>query len=350
MQAATKVFFNTGVLYLRMLLTVGISLYTTRLVLNALGVDDFGIYNLIAGIITMLSFLNTAMAVSTQRYLSFYQGRKDKGMQKMVFANSFLLHILIGLSVVILLEAIGVFLFDGFLNIPGDRIEVARIIYHFMSLTVFFTIVAVPFSGSLYAHENILWVAIVTIIEVLLKLGIAILLYTINFDKLIFYGFTMAAVSIVSLLLYMIFCMKKYEECSLKVRRFYDKSLMKELSSFAGWNLFGAICGVGRSQGLAVILNLFFGTIVNAAYAIANQISGQLNFFSATMLRALNPQIMKSEGAGDRERMLRLSMSASKFGFFLLAFIAIPCIFEMPSILKFWLINCRFTICISSNR
>jgi O-antigen/teichoic acid export membrane protein len=150
------------------------------------------------------------------------------------------------------------------------------------------------------------------------------------------YGLLTAILGGISFLLYAGYCLKKYNECTLMEYKI-DKPLIKELSSFAGWNLFGALCGIGRTQGLAVLLNMFFGTIINAAYGVANQVAGQMNFFSATMLRALNPQIMKSEGMNDRQRMLRLSMMASKFGFFLLAFIAIPCIFEMPAILKFWL-------------
>jgi len=339
MQAANRVILNTCVLYLRVIITAGITLYTTRLVLNALGQVDYGIYNLIAGVILMLSFLNTAMAVSTQRYLSVYQGKSDLWMQKKIFTNSLLLHIIIGILVVIFLEIIGIFLFDGFFNIPEERIRIAEYIYHFMTISVFFTIVSVPFSGSLFAHENIVWIAVVSIIEVLIKLVIAIFLYKISIDKLFFYGITMALVSLVSLLLYAFFCLKKYQECSLKIEDRFDKYLLRKLASFAGWNLFGALCAVGKTQGLAVILNLFFGAIVNASYAIANQVSAQMNFFSATLLRTLNPQIMKSEGAGDRKRMLRLSMMASKFGFFLFAFVAIPCIFEMQAILALWLGN-----------
>jgi O-antigen/teichoic acid export membrane protein len=332
-----NVFKNTLILYFRMFLTIGISLYTTRLVLNNLGVIDYGIYNLIAGIVLMLSFLNSAMATSTQRYLSFYQGKEGVSMQKTMFSNSLILHIIIGILIVIALETIGLFLFDGFLNIPKDRRFAAISIYHFMSLTVFFTVISAPFSGSLIAHENMFWVALINIIEVLFKLAIALLLGQLQTDKLIFYGLSMALISIVNLLMYSIFCINKYEECTLFIFRDYNILIIRELRSFAGWNLFGAICGVGRSQGLAVILNLFLGSTVNAAYGIANQISTQLSFFSTTLLQAINPQIMKSEGSGDRKRMLRLSMMASKFSFFLLAFIAIPSMFEMTYLLKLWL-------------
>jgi len=337
--SGSRVIKNTGILYVRMFITVGISLYSTRLVLNGLGVTDYGVYTLVSGVIVMISFLNSALSTSTQRYLSFYQGRKNLELQKTVFTNSLLLHLLMGIGIVIALEIAGLFLFHGFLNIPVDRLSSATLIYHCMSLTVFFSFITVPFSGLLISHENMLLGAIVNIVEVCLRLVIALSLYLITSDKLIFYGCAMAMVSIVSLVLYVIFCKRNYDECSFRIFKNVKKEMMKELSAFAGWNLFGAACGVSRSQGMAIILNLFFGSVINAAYGIANQVSAQLNFFSATMLQAINPQIMKSEGAGDRPRMLRLSMMASKFGFFLLAILAIPCIFEMPAILHLWLKN-----------
>lgn len=337
MHAANRVALNTGILYVRMLLTMAISLYTTRLILNALGEVDYGIFNLIAGVIAMLSFLNTAMATSTQRYLSYHQGRNDIVMQTKVFGNSIVVHVLIGLVIIAGLEIAGYYFLDGFLKIPANRMEAARVVYHYMSATVFFTIVSVPFLGSLTAHENMFWVAVVTVVETFLKLGIALFLFITTTDKLVVYGLLTASISIVSFLLYALYCIKRFPECDMRSITSFDKSIVKELTSFAGWNLFGSLCSVGRSQGLAILLNIFFGTVVNAAYGIANQVSAQLTFFSATMLRTLNPQIMKSEGANDRKRMLRLSMMASKFGFYLLAVFAIPCIFEMHNVLSLWL-------------
>jgi O-antigen/teichoic acid export membrane protein len=335
--ASIRVAFNTGILYAKMLITMGMSLYSTRLVLNALGESDYGIFNLIAGVIAMLSFLNGAMTVSTQRYLSFHQGMGDFEMQKKIFTNSWVLHIAISIIVVIVLLTFVPFLFGSFLNIPADRIPIAKALYYFMSVSVFFTIIEVPFTASLNAHENMFWIAIVNIIESVIKLGMALsLFYFIQSNRLIVYGMLMTVLSMIIFVLYATYCLKKYVECSIS-NYHIDKVLIRELGSFAGWNLFGALCGLGKTQGIAIILNIFFGTVVNAAYGIANQVASQMNFFSATMLRALNPQIMKSEGANNREKMLWLSMIASKFGFFLLAFIAIPCIFEMPAILKIWL-------------
>ncbi|HXD92363.1 MAG TPA: MATE family efflux transporter [Bacteroidia bacterium] len=343
---------NTLILYIRMLITVGISLYSTRLVLNALGAKDFGIYNLIAGIVSMMAFVNLSMTTATQRYLSFHQGKNDPNMQKKVFSNSLLLHLLIGTAVILALEVGGPFFFSGFLKIPMERIDAAKIIYHYMVISIFITIISSPFTGILMAHENMLWVAVVNIVEVLLRLSVAVYMYKIHTDVLIFYGWTMVGVSAISTLMYIVFCFKEYKECTFRMAGNFDRPLIKELSSFAGWNLFGAACGVGRAEAIAVILNIFFGTVINAAYGIANQVSNQMKFFSASLLRAMDPQIMKSEGAQNRKRMLRLSMLASKYGFFLLAFISIPCIFEMPLILKFWLKNvpdytivfCRLTL------
>ncbi len=345
MGAGNKVIINTGILYGRMLLTMGVSLYSTRLVLNALGSTDYGIFSLVAGVIAMLAFLNSAMATSTQRYLSFHQAKDDSTLLRKVFTNSLMLHVLIGLIIVIFIEVAGLFLFNGFLNIPSNRIESAKFIYHFMAGSIFFSISVVPFIASLNAHENMIWIAFVSIIEALLKLGVALLLLNSQNDKLLMYGLLTALISLLILISHMIYCLKNYRECTLYKFWKFDKILIKEMTSFAGWNLFGSLCTLSRVEGFTILLNLFFGTVVNAAYGIANQVAGQLGFFSITMLQALNPQIMKSEGADNRERMLRLSLIASKFSFFLLAVIAIPIIFEMNLILKFWLKNVpEFTI------
>lgn len=337
MTSANRVIINTAILYGRMVLTVGVSLYSTRLILEALGNIDYGIFQLVGGVIAMLAFLKNAMATSTQRFLSFHQGRKNIEKQKSVFTNSLMMHVVGGLFIVLVLASLEPFLFEQFLNIPENRIYAAKVVYRTMLFSLFFSMVNVPFIGSLVAHENLLFVAVINIIESLLKLAIAFLLVGLANNQLIVYGWLMAALAFLTLLLYMGYCFKKFEECTVQGFFKVDKVQVKELSSFAGWNLFGALCGVGRNQGLAVLLNLYFGAAINAAYGIANQVASQMNFFSATMLRAMNPQIMKSEGSGDRERMLRLSMMASKFGFFLVAIIGIPAIFEMTEILNFWL-------------
>jgi O-antigen/teichoic acid export membrane protein len=339
MNSTDRIAFNTSILYGRMIITMGITLFSTRLLLNVLGEVDYGIFNLIAGIILMLSFLNNAMATSTQRYLSYYQGKNDIILQKKIFINSLVIHIYIAILLIIVLELAGVFFFNGVLKITVNRMDSSKVVYHFISGSVFFSVLSVPFNASLIAHENMLWVAIINIMESVLKFGATLLLYYSEYDKLILYGKLTFVISGVSFLFYACYCLIKYEECNVRPPFNIDKSITKDLTSFAGWNLFGALSGIGKTQGVAILLNVFFGAKVNAAYGISNQVSGQLNFFSGTMLRAINPQIMKSEGENDRPRMIKLSLIASKFGFLLLAIFAIPCIFEMDAILKYWLKN-----------
>ncbi|HHU35155.1 MAG TPA: MATE family efflux transporter [Bacteroidetes bacterium] len=338
---AHRVVINSSILYVKMIISVIIVFFSTRLVLGALGADDYGLYNLVAGVIAMLSFLKSAIAGSTQRYLSYYQGKNDLELQKKIFINSVYLHIAIGVGLVIILETVGLFLFDieGLLRIDPDKIWEAKTIYHFMSATMFFTILSVPFSGTMNAHENLLGIAIIELIEVVLRLAIALaLFFLVKSGKLIFYGLLTASITVVTCIISAIYCKIKYPECeSFFDKKYVQLPLLKELSSFAGWTLMGSFSGVAKSQGIAIVLNHFMGTIANAAYGITNQVVGQLNYFTTTMFRAFNPQIMKTEGADQREKMVHLSMIGCKFGFFLLAFIAIPCLFEMPALLDIWL-------------
>ena len=337
MRPANRVVVNTGFLYGKMLITMLISLYSTRLILNALGAVDYGIFNLVGGVIAMLSFLNGAMSVATQRYLSFYLGAGEKHKLKSVFNSSIVLHLVIGFIIVLLLEFGGLLLFNGTLNIPADRIGVAKIVFHFMVISTFFTINAVPYDAAINTHENFLFDALTGIFESIIKLGIAIWLIYTEVDKLILYGALIAGLTIIIRIIKSIYCFRKYEECRVRLTSYFDTGLLKEMFSFAGWNLFGSFCSVISNQGIAIVLNLFFGIIVNAAYSIATQVNGQLSSFSINMLKALNPQIVKSEGSGDRERMLRLAILACKLSFFLIAFFAIPIVLEMPFILNLWL-------------
>lgn len=337
MQAANRVVINTGTLYGKMLITIVISLYATRLVLNALGANDFGIFNLISGVIAMLSFVNMAMTLSTQRYMSYSLGGGDLEKLRTVFTSSALLHLVLGFLLVALFEIAGYYMFNHVLNIAPDRVYAARVIFHLMVVSAFFTVISVPYDAVINARENMMLVAITGILESLLKLGIAIYLQYASSDKLILFAAFSAAVTVVMLLVKRVYCLGRYEETRIRIKKYFSKPLLKEMFGYGGWNMFGAVSVVGRNQGIAMILNVFFGTVVNAAYGIANQVNAQLSFFSVTMLQSLNPQIIKSEGRGDRERMLRLAMIASKFSFSLLAFFAIPAIIEMPFILQLWL-------------
>lgn len=337
MEAAKRVAKNTGFLYARMIITVFISLYSTRLILKALGADDFGIYNLVGGAIAMLTFLNSAMAAATQRFMSYAQGEGNTEKQKNIFNVSVVLHFVIGFSVVIILEIGGYFLFNGVFKIDPTRIFEAKLIYQFMLVSTFFTIITVPYDAVINARENMLWVAIVGVVNAVIRLGIAIYITYTSFDHLISYGLLMALMSILLLIVTRIYCHINYEEVIFNVKKYFDKSLFKEMTSFAGWAFIASTTNIIANYGQGIILNTFFGTIVNAAQGVANQVRGQLGAFAVSMLQALNPVIAKSEGAGDRNMMLNASMKGSKVSFFLLMFFYVPVLLEMPMIFKLWL-------------
>lgn len=337
MQNAKRVLKNTGFLYVKIVLTIFIALYSTRLILIALGEVDFGIFNLVGGVIGMLSFINGAMIIATQRYMSIAMGSGDMQKMKSVFNSSVVLHLIISLIMIVVLEIAGAFMFEGGLNIPPERIHTAKFIFHFMIVSTFFTINAVPYDAAINSHENMLLDAILGVFEALMKLGIAIWLTHVNTDKLIFYGIMIASLTVLIRVIKSIYCHRYYEECTINIRANLQFSLLKEMLFFAGWSVFGLFCSVLKNQGLAILLNLFFGIVVNAAYGIANQVNSNIKLFSTNMVRAIMPQITKSEGSGDHDRMLRLSIFASKISFFLLAFFAVPIIVEMHFVLKIWL-------------
>lgn len=322
-----------------MAITVFISLYSTRLILAALGVSDFGLFNLVGGVISMLGFLNSSMAAATQRFMSFALGAGDLEKVKRIFNMSSLLHWGIAVLVLLLLEGAGYFFFHGVLNIAPDRIEVAKLIYQFMVISTLFTVISVPYEAVITSHENMLVYAIMGVIEAICKLGIAFYITYTGIDHLVMYGLLMAALSILLLLIKRIYCHQVYEECHLHVKQYYDKPLLKEMGGFAGWSLLGISSGMIANYGQSIVLNIYFGTFVNAAQSIAVQISGQLGFFSLTLTKVMNPIIDKYEGSGDRMNMVKSTFIGTKVSFFLLSILYIPFLIEMPLILKYWLKN-----------
>jgi O-antigen/teichoic acid export membrane protein len=338
-QASTRVVMNTGILYAKMGVTMFISLYTTRLILNSLGASDFGIFNIVGGAIAMLGFLNAAMAGATQRFMSYSEGTGDKDKQKSIFNVSVILHFCIALLLGVVLLIAGYFFFNGILNIPADRMHAARMVYYFMIISTMLTVMTVPYDAVLNAHENMLYYAIVGIIESVLKLAVAfVVVYTLA-DKLIIYGLLMACISLTVMIIMRVYCKKKYVECEFRPRTYYDKPLMREMTGFAGWSFLSSFSSIIGQNGLGIVLNHFFGAMLNAAQGIANQLCGQLQVFSNTMLKALNPVITKSEGAGNRFQMLQSSMIGCKFSFFLVAFFAIPFLIDAPYVMGIWLKN-----------
>ena len=339
MQPGNKVILNTAILYAKMMLSIVVGLLSTRLVLISLGVEDYGIYNLVAGIVSMLSFLNTSLAVSTQRFLSFSLGKDDAKLLEKVFYYSFVLHFLIGIGVVLLVEVLGRFGIQNILSIGPDKINDALTILHFLSSSIFFSILAVPYIAILISRENMFLLSVIEILEAILKLsGVFGLLFYMG-NRLILYAAIISITTFISLVLKIVFCWNKYRETQISLSPLNDKILLKDLTSFAGWYTFVSIGSIGRFQGIQVLLNIFYGIVVNAAYGIANQVNGLMQFFATAILQSIRPQIVKSEGAKNRERVNRLSLIACRYMFFLCAIFSIPLILEMPYVLGLWLKN-----------
>jgi len=337
MTSSQLVFVNTIAQYGRTIINMVLSLYTIRLILSNLGQSDYGIYSLIAGVVAMLSFITNSLVNTTQRFISYYQGIKDGQKLKDIFNNSLVIHILLGIVLILILEICTPFLFNGFLNIPENRIDTAIIVYHLVVLMLFLSFVTSPFRALLISHENIVYLSIIDVFDSLIKVFLVIIMSHLNYDKLLFYSFIMLSVQLINFLCLSIYCFIKYEECIRPNIFKLNRKYITDLGRYAGWNIYGTLCLTGRSQGIAIILNRIYGTIMNAAWGIGAQISGYTNLLSSAVANAMSPQIIKAEGSGNRERTLFLSNILSKTNFFLMSIIGIPCIFEMEEILKLWL-------------
>ena len=337
MTNSQRIIVNTIAQYTRTIINVCLSLYSTRLILSALGQNDFGIYSVVAGVVAMLSFVTNALVITTQRYLSFHHGKNDLNQVRKVFGNSWLLHLFIGLLITIILGTIGPWITQDFLNIEEVRRGAALVVYFAAVVMVLLTFITAPIRALFIARENIVYTSFIDVLDGVLKLLIAILLSKVTYDHLISYSVLLTCISIFNLLAFAIYAAIKFPEFHLPKLRELDKQYIKGLSDFAGWTIYSTGCIIARNQGISVVLNLFYGTIVNSAYGIAMQVSGAVQFVSTSIINAMNPQIMKAEGAGQRERMVRLCEFESKYAFLLLAMIVIPLIAEMEIILKFWL-------------
>jgi O-antigen/teichoic acid export membrane protein len=326
---------NTIMLYLRMLFTLTISLYTSRVVLNILGVEDFGIYNVVGGIVVMFGFLNNAMSASTQRFLTFEMGRGNLYQLNKIFNMSLLIHTLIACLVLILAETIGLWFLNTQLNISNARLNAANTVYQFTILSFIITILYVPFNAILIAHEKMKVFAFISILEVVFKLLIVFTLIFWGFDKLKTYALLVFFVSLLIGVIYSIYGLLNFEEC--KFRLLWEKKLFKEMSSFANWNLLGVFAGLTCNQGVNILLNIFFGSVVNAARGVAYQVQGAVNSFVTNFQLAVNPQIIKSYSIRDKQYMNLLIFRASKYSFFLLLVLSLPLLIETEFILKMWL-------------
>lgn len=300
-----------------------------------LGVEDYGTYNVVGGVVTMFGFFNGAMSSATQRFLSFDLGRKDYVQLRKTFNATQLIHIGIALLIFVLAETIGLWFVNTQLNLPEDRMEAARWVYHFAVLSFMISIIQVPYNSILIARERMSVYAYMSILEVLLKLLIVFMLTWIAFDKLKLYGILLFAVSFIMAFIYRIYCLKQFDETRFELVK--DRALYKTLISYSGWNLFGNIAAVAKGQGVSIILNIFFGTVVNAAQGVANQVFAAINSFVSNFQMASNPQIIKSYASDDKAYMTNLIIRTSKFSFYLLFILTLPVMLEIEYILKIWL-------------
>lgn len=326
---------NTLLLYMRMLFNVCISLVTSRLVLNVLGVEDYGIYNVVGGVVMLFSFLNAAMASSTQRFLTVEMGKGNHSYLQTVFATSRWIHLFISLMILFFAESIGMWLFYHKLIIPVERFSAAMWVYQISILNCITLIMSVPYNASIIAHERMDVFAYISMLDIALRLVAVMVLSSLSHDKLILYSLLLFSISLFIRFIYIIYCRRNLPETRLVL--VWDSALVRRMSSFAVWNLFGNMAYVGFTQGLNVLLNIFFGPTVNAARAVAVQLQGTLNNFCNSFQTAINPQIMKSYAAGNKEYMYNLIIGSSKYSFLLLLFMALPLMVEAEQVLRLWL-------------
>lgn len=320
-----------------MMFMMCIQLYTSRVVLNTLGVEDYGIYNVVGGVVAMFGFLNSAMTTSTQRYLTFELGKGNFEKLKKVFSTSLKIHFFISILVAILAESVGLWFLYEKMIIPETRLNAAMWVFQ---LSIFTTVVAItsyPYNAAIVAHEKMSAFAGVSIIEAILKLAIVFLLSIGNFDKLIMYAILLATIQLIVRIIYTSYCTKNFKETKLSST--HDRDLFKEMLSFAGWNLWGNLAAILFNQGLNMMLNVFFGPTINAARAIAVQVQNAVQQFSSNFQMALNPQITKTYAAGKFSEMHHLIFRSSRFTFLLLFILCLPILIETPFILKLWLRN-----------
>lgn len=339
MDKAKRVLYNTLSQYIRTGLNVILSLYSTRIVMTTLGEADYGLYSVIAGVVAMLSFVSNALVISTQRYLSYSHSQEDKTIISKVFGNSLIIHCSITLCLLVVLGSLTNLVVTTFLDIPYSKIGAAKVVYLCAAAMIALSFITSPFKALFVARENIVYISIIDIVDGIFKVCAALLLPFVGFDKLEAYAVLLVSISVFNLIAFGLYASLKYSECHLPKISEIDKTYVKKLLGFASWTLYSTGCVMLRTQGIAVIINRAFGVLVNASYGIAQQVSGALLNVSQAIANALSPQIIKTEGEGNREKMLYLASLECKYAYMMLAMVAIPLIFNMSFILELWLKN-----------
>lgn len=326
---------NTVMLYFRMFLILAVTLYTSRVILATLGVEDFGIYNVVGGVVAMFSIISGTLSAAISRFITFELGRNNLKRLKIVFSSAINIQISLAILICILAEIGGVWFLNNKMNIPPDRLVAANWVLQCSILTFMTNLVNVPYNAAIVAHENMRAFAYVSFLEILLKLLVVFALYKSPIDKLITYAVLLVGVAIIISFVYAFYCVRHFEECTYHF--VCDKKTMKEMAGFAGWNFIGASSGVLREQGVNVAINLFCGPVVNAARGISIQVNMAVSGFVTNFMTALNPQITKSYAIGDKDYMMTLIYQGARLSFYMLLLLSLPVIIEADSILLIWL-------------
>ena len=326
---------NSLFMSIRMVIVLLITLYTTRVVLKVLGVEDYGIYNVVCGFVSMFAVLNTSMSNGIQRFYNFEFGKNGEEGANKVYCLSFLIQVIIAIIVVALVESVGLWYLHNKMVIPTDRMFAAEWIFHFSVLSFVFVIFQAPYNAAIMAHERLDYLALLGIIDVVLKLGMVFLIPYLPIDQLILYGIFTSSISAFNFVLSFIYCKKKFKEIYL--RRFFDKKMFRSMLGFSGWNIFGSLSGMLKEQGINLILNFFFGPIVNAARGIANQLNGGLQSFVSNLTIPVRPQVIQSYAQGNYSRTISLTFTISKLSCSFLYLCALPVVLELKYILHLWL-------------
>lgn len=326
---------NTLLLYFRMLLMMFVTLFTSREVLDKLGVTDYGIYNVVGGVVAMLGFLNSSMSNAVQRYLSFEIGKNNEAGVNRIFNVSLFAHAGIAVFVFIVMEIVGVWYLNTHMNIPAERMDAANWVLQCSIFTTLFTIVQVPYNAIIISKEQMGIYAYISILEVVLKLLVVYMLAIGNFDKLKLYCVLIMVVTIGIVMIYRFYCTRKYKEAKFKLIK--DWNLLKQIVGFASWNMLGELAWVFTGQGVNIILNSFFGPVVNAARGLAEQVNGAVNRFVANFQTAVNPQLIKNYASDQLGEMKTLLFRSTRFSYYLLLALSLPIILKMDFILHLWL-------------
>lgn len=326
---------NTVMLYIRMIVLMVIGLFTSRVILQVLGVEDYGINSVIAGFLSMFGIITGSMSSAISRFITVELGRGKLERLKQVFSTSITVQLFMGFLVVILIETIGIWFVTTKMQIPEGREVATQWCLHCATLTTFISLLSIPFNSAIIAHEKMSAFAYMTIVDALLRLAICYALYISPIDELITYAILGVCVSTITTSIYWIYCLRKFEETSFSIR--FDKSLFKEMWTFAGWNFFAQTAWILNTSGVNMLMNIFFGVVVNAARGVAVQVNGVIQNFVTNFMVALNPQITKSYAVGDKETAFRLVCRGCRFSFYIMYFLSLPVMIESHQILELWL-------------